>query len=204
MSARRFRSYQVPFLNRRECCQKAYQDYVRDFDDLPKDYYGKEEEQNACGLVCRRMLGDEALFHCKAGDHVHDLDEGNDACPDPQPPANVNSRDEQQHPHGDEDDVGDGIQPLPKAAHCSRRAGNSSVKNVGESAQQVQGPEDRWGVLHERQGHGHRDPGQGDDIRDMTFHTSDAVYDQMEPAGQSLSLRRTSLSRSEERATLRS
>ena len=44
MSARRFRSYQVPFLNRRECSQKAYQDYVGDFDDFQKDYHWKEEE----------------------------------------------------------------------------------------------------------------------------------------------------------------
>ena len=85
MSARRFRSYQVSFLNRRECRKQAYQDYVWDFDDLPKDYHWKEEEQNACCLVCRRMLGDEALFHCKAGDHVHDLNEGNDSYLDPQP-----------------------------------------------------------------------------------------------------------------------
>lgn len=194
----------MPFLNRRKCCQKAYQDYVRDFDDFQKDHHGKKEQQNTRGFVCRRMLGDEAFFHCKAGDHVHDLDEGNDACPDPQPTANVNSRDEQHYPDSYEDDVCNGIQPLPKEAHCFRRAGNGSVKNVGESAQQVQGPEDRRGGLHERQGHGHRNPGQGDDIGDMTFHTSDEVFDRTEPVGQSLSLHRNIPFPSEGRANLRS
>ena len=52
------------------------------------------------------MLDDKALFHCEAGDYVHGLDQGNDACPDPQPPANINIRNEQHQLYGYADDVG--------------------------------------------------------------------------------------------------